>query len=145
MMAQAMFGSFYFLYRWWCWWFCWICPLIRFHILSLPWENEDTLFCPLAFVVCSWWEIPMADQREGGERSKYLLFWHIYFQGWLGLAVSPFGRFMDFSRQFPLWAFPIRALITELSHPSGQRRVKSISVTSHCTILVVSLDPAHWF
>ena len=44
----------------------------------------------------------MADQREGGERSKYLLFWHIYFQGWLALAVSPFGRFMDFSRQFPL-------------------------------------------
>lgn len=61
---------------------------------------------PLAFVVCSLWEIPVVDQKEGGERSKYLFFWHINLQGWLGLVVSLFGRFMDFSRQFPLCDSP---------------------------------------
>lgn len=48
----------------------------------------------------------MVDQREGGERSKYLFFRHIYLQGWLGLVVSLFGRLMDFSRQVPLCDSP---------------------------------------
>lgn len=145
-----MFRSVCFLCVWSWWWFRWISSTCSFSYTfhsfpphSLPWESEDRFFCPLAFAVSGQWVVPVVDQREGGERSKYLFFWLMNLRDdsdWL-------WKVHGFLKEAPSMGLSIRVLVTELSHSFGQGYGKSTTATGARALHypVASLYPIHCF